>query len=443
MTWQKKTKDDGDDAASFRYSVQSVDIAKDVSTFEPSRAVHNADRFPKKARTGGLAEEYVVIDEVKEGLRSGRRSTLRINIHDTPRGKEERVLSPLTRELSPIPQDSYLRHSRSAEAPAGERYVRREQSPSFRRIYIREEDNPRRREQSPSPPRDYVREEATTRHRSNVEEPPTRRLSPRDLIQERIVEEDYENYYRGRSRAPRPEYDDWAYEPRERTVPRAPISDYSNRRSPIRQRPAQRAPASDYERRRSPPRRDYIVEDHETDAASLRSRDAADRRRQERALDAPAPALASVPAQRGELPHNIGPLKDGEYVVVTERYVYRPKRLENVQEVDELADFRPQRRERLVRSPEPEWRDIRRQRQDYVDSRTLGGNRQYQKIDGEADASEYYDNEWNSERPPRETSTEKGNRHRVRPRDLRESKEDLQPHLQENANTFEIRRDGM
>jgi hypothetical protein len=91
-------------------------------------------------------------------------------------------------------------------------------------------------------------------------------------------------------------------------------------------------------------------------------------------------------------PQGIGPLDDDEIVVLTERYVYRPRNPSHVQ------DEGPKDR-----------------RQDLIDKTTVGGGRPYQQFATEPEASNYYKNDW-----ARVGEQDRIVRQRIRPRDLEE-----------------------
>lgn len=298
-----------------------------------------------------------------------RRSSLRIDINDKPR---------ITRHQeppSPLVQQSFEARSSTSGSLSGPRYFHSERSPS--------------------PGRSFIAEHNGSRHRSFIESSYRRPLST-GFTRQTATEKQFEDLYLSNRRNPRTEYDGFEREGRERspnTVDR------------------------DHDPLQSPPRRDYIVEERDADASSMKS----DSRRHEQDLDTQP---QNVPSR---LPHNIGPLKEGEIVVVTERYVYRPKRLKSVQGRGG-SKFRGQKE-----SP-----DSSQQSQNYSDRTKPDADRQYLNSTTEFDASENYPNDWNHAKYSQVRKVM--GRRRVRPRDLDEN---YAPYSQELEDVSDIPRHGM
>lgn len=126
----------------------------------------------------------------------------------------------------------------------------------------------------------------------------------------------------------------------------------------------------------------------EIKTSAMRSEQASRRRREERSLgEEYAPRRPF-----NEVPHDISQPKR-EKIVVTERYVYRPRYVSHVPEATNTTD-----------------------RQEHIDNITMGTDSRQQFI-AETDAAEYYQQDWfrDSRHLPRDV------RRRLRPRDLEEN----------------------
>jgi hypothetical protein len=133
------------------------------------------------------------------------------------------------------------------------------------------------------------------------------------------------------------------------------------------------------------PRKGHSFEDPMMSNSRTRSEEASRRRRLERSID-----RQGYYREATGLPHGIRPSEEDEVVVVTERYVYRPRPLSHVQE-----------------------EDLKNRKQDIVDKATLRDGKSYQQFAAEAEASSYYHNNWSGV-----SEQAKSSRERVRPRDL-------------------------
>jgi hypothetical protein len=390
---QKKSKNDNEVLSKTPAQTEDLDAlvtheVRDVQFVSLGTISHwqQHQRCPKSR----MQEDYVIVEEYKDN--QGRRgSVFRINIYDKP--KEIRSKESRARDPSPLVQTSYVRHSQSAEDPIREKYVFRDRSLS--------------------PSALYVSDQRTTRARYYVESPP-RSPQRREGSRENAKEDGVEDYYRGRSLEPRRPQED--SEKHREKLHRWPEEHYQRNRPEI----ADTVIRQGYEYRQTfPLRQHYVVEDRPTDTSSVRSCYASDRRR----LDRNSEAL--LPYRHGELPHDIGPLRENEVVVVTERYVYRPKRTTTLQE-EKYRDFTEQKSD-----------DPTRQRQERIDAATLGVGKSCKKFSAESEASVYYHDDWSHERSRQEK--EKEPRRRVRTRDIHED----YAHPQRSENVFDKHHDGM
>ena len=121
----------------------------------------------------------------------------------------------------------------------------------------------------------------------------------------------------------------------------------------------------------SVPLREYSIDERET-ASSSRSQEAAQRRRRERSL--PNDGI-EPPLPPWQQPHIIHPRPGDETIVVTERYVYRPRKASQVEE------------ERRI--------------QERVDKIMLDGRRRTTEFAAEDEASKYYHDDWAHEESAR------------------------------------------
>lgn len=132
--------------------------------------------------------------------------------------------------------------------------------------------------------------------------------------------------------------------------------------------------------RKAPSFEDPIIRTSRT-----RSEEAARRRRLERSID-----REGFHRETTGLSHGIHPSEDDEVVVVTERYVYRPRHLSHVQE-----------------------EDLKDHRQEIPDRATARAEKPYQQFAAETEASDYYRNDCSGV-----SEQDEAGRQRVRPKDL-------------------------
>jgi hypothetical protein len=150
------------------------------------------------------------------------------------------------------------------------------------------------------------------------------------------------------------------------------------------------------------PRNEHDFEDPVISTSRIRSEDSSRRRRLERSID-----RQGLHREATGFPHGIYPSEDDEVVVVTERYVYRPRPLSHVQE-----------------------EDLENRRQEIMDKATARAEKPYQQFVTEAEASNYYRNDWSGV-----SDQDKAGRQRVRLKDLEGLNAPAESHTSDTSST--------